>query len=261
MFKNLMTTRLLVNFKPDNPGFLELIKRSLVNWFKWIILVSFLFFTMIMRVAFIPSSSMTPTVQTNEIVCSGSLSFGWTPINFSPIFKNWNIPILSIKPQCGEPIAFYDKHNYNMVFCKRIIGCPGDRVRVSNGFVIINGKPLQLKYVGYYTFMYNEQFKSGDIFEETMPNGLTHKVLQYEGFGYNFQDNTPEFIVPEGYYFCMGDNRNDSLDSRCELGFVQEKHMLGKVYMILISNGNLFTLNLWKFMNSLRLDRCFTWFN
>lgn len=258
MFNKIQKIRTSVNFQSNNPGFLELIKHSLKKWIKWIFIVNLLFFTCITRIAFIPSSSMTPTVQVNDLVCSSSLSFGFSPINFGSLLRNFNIPFLNIKPKHGDSIAFYDKHNYNMVFCKRIIGCPGDRIKIRNGFVILNGKPISLNYIGYYTFMENDRFTDGLLYEETMPNGVKHYIFKYEGLDY-FQDNTPEFVIPKGYYFGMGDNRNNSLDSRCELGFIEEKHMLGRVYMILFSNGNLLSFNVWKFMNGIRLDRCFHW--
>lgn len=248
-----------INFDSSQPGLFELAKRSLKSWLKWILLINLFFFTLFTRITGIYSGSMTPTVQTNEVVCCSPLSYGFTPINFGLSFKDWHLKTLSIKPKQGDVVAFFDKHNYNMVFSKRILGCPGDKIKYSNGILIINGKPVELNYIANYTYMENEQVINSDLYEEVLPNNLKHNVCFYYDFGYNFQDNTPEFTVPEGNYFVSGDNRNNSLDSRCEIGFIKEKNIIGKVYLILFSNGNLLTLNIWKFITSLRPDRCLKW--
>jgi signal peptidase I len=239
------------------PEFLVNLWTLFFSFVKFVLFCFLFFFPFIFRFAKIASGSMTPTYHTNEIVVCSSLSYGLKPINLLGFeLRNFKTPF-TIKPKLGDTVAFYE--NRDMVFMKRILGCPGDRIQFRHGIPIINGVPVKLKYKGQYSYIENEKPYVGDLYEEELPNGVKHSVLYYSNLGEGFQDFTSEFVVPAGHYFMIGDNRQDSLDARCLIGFTSENNIIGKVYMITFSNGNVSTLNLWKFLSSIRFKRCFSW--
>jgi signal peptidase I len=143
------------------------------------------------------------------------------------------------------------------MYNKRIIGCPGDKIQITNGVLIINGKTVQLEYEGEYSIIENEKIVTGECYTETLPNGHKHRVLYNYKLGHGSFDNSEEFTVPEGHYFMMGDHRQSSLDSRLLIGYIKENNIVGKVVMIAVSNGNVNVLNITKLINSMRLKDFF----
>ena len=100
-------------------------------------------------------------------------------------------------------------------YIKRIVGLPGDRIQVINGILNINGKPVERIKIGDYVQGGGGSYRTATLYNEVLPNGRRHEIIEDSDNG--LSDNTPEFIVPPDHFFMMGDNRDNSLDSRTTL--------------------------------------------
>jgi len=178
----------------------------------------------------VPSGSMLNTLQIGDKIAISKLSYGYSrysfPFGLAPI--NGRI-FQKEKPQRGDIIVFKLPSDGRTNYVKRLIGLPGDVIRINNGILEINGQTVKRQKVAE-----NQEYST---FIETLPSGRKYKVLEYHVD--SIADNMPLIFVPENHYFFMGDNRDKSQDSRfVDVGFVQEELILGKVKRILISSPN-----------------------
>jgi signal peptidase I len=186
----------------------------------------------------IPSGSMKNTLLIGDKITVSMYSYGYSrysvPFGIIPfegrIFEKNN-------PQRGDIVVFKYPVDRSTNYVKRLIGLPGDKIRVLQGNLYINGVQMKREFV--------QTVKDDEIgfeielseFTETLPEGKSYNILKYYLKGEGYADNTKEFTVPEKHYFFMGDNRDFSKDSRFpEVGFVQEDLILGRVERILISS-------------------------
>ncbi|HYC63975.1 MAG TPA: signal peptidase I, partial [Reyranellaceae bacterium] len=158
-------------------------------------------------------------------------------------------------------------------YIKRIVGMPGDRIQVTRGVLIINGKPTERLRVGDYVRTAGSGYDKGTLYSEVLPNGRRYIVLEYNDTG--MADNTPEFTVPANSFFVMGDNRDDSLDSRTRLlmrdgyglprdggqigWYVPFENLVGRAEFIFFSHDPAAAgwLEPWKWPNAVRFSRFF----
>lgn len=250
---------------PWIPSFVIYFKSFFLSLIKIYLYILFVFFPFGYAVTFVVSGSMTPTCQTNEIVLSSQLCFG---LKLSKLFgSDPNIPGILDKilwkyeePKVGDIVSFQvPSIDEESIFTKRIVATDGDIVQFKQGILFINKKSVKLEFKEKYTFVEDNKYYSGDIYIETLPNGIKHEVLYLYQLGSGNGDNTQEYIVPKGHVFCVGNNRHNSDDSRMLFAFVEKRHILGKVVMVLFSNGNLTSLNISKLIEGMRWDRCLKW--
>jgi signal peptidase I len=159
----------------------------------------------------IPSGSMKPTLLVGDFILVNKLVYRFS------------------EPQRGDIVVFKYPIDPNIDFIKRIIALPGEEVEVRNNQVFINGKPLPLIEVGRG----EENGIRKVIYEEVLPDGKKHKVQFYEDFPFSKRDFGP-VVVPPNHYFVMGDNRDNSEDSRY-WGFVPRENIVGKAFVIYFS--------------------------
>lgn len=231
----------------------------------------------------IPSASMEPNLYQGDYIIVSKYSYGWSKhsIPFSPPLFNGRI--LGHAPRRGDIIVFKLPRDPNVDYIKRLIGLPGDKVQVRGGVVYINGKALErqerpsaLVDTGYGTI------RAGR-FEETNPEGRKYATQDY---GPDSEaDNTGVYVVPEGCYFFMGDNRDNSLDSRFDpgtafkagsgsckwdynndqyigmqegVGFVPAENLVGRAQLILLSwNADAHLFKPWTWFLDARPSRFF----
>lgn len=159
----------------------------------------------------IPSESMLPTLEVGDFLFSAKFSYGYSrySIPFAPpLFRG---RIFGSEPERGDVAIFRPPHATGTNFIKRVIGLPGDRVQVREGRLYINGERVARQPIGS---VYQDG-REYQLFNETLPNGRTHLIRErIDARGGFYPDNTDEYTVPEGHVFMMGDNRDESADSR-----------------------------------------------
>jgi signal peptidase I len=187
----------------------------------------------------IPSASMEPNLYEGDYIIVSKFSYGYSrhSIPFSPpIFSG---RILEKQPQRGDVIVFKLPSDGHTDYVKRLIGLPGDRIQMKDGLLYLNDVQVKRQYLGTV----REESPFGAVrdvmrFRETLPSGKTYVT---NDFGTDGElDNTIVFKVPENHYFMMGDNRDNSSDSRVDpssqgVGFVPAENLVGKAQIILLS--------------------------
>ncbi|PHS29308.1 MAG: signal peptidase I [Robiginitomaculum sp.] len=206
----------------------------------WALLIAAILRTVLFQPFTIPSESMRPQLLVGDYLVASKYAYGYSRFSlpFSPnIFRG---RILAIQPKRGDIVVFKWPRDTKIDYIKRLIGLPGDTVQVKNGRVFLNGRPLAKKLVGDEAIV---EHRGGSRvvtrYRETMPNG--HSYITYNMIDGGRFDNTPVYRVPPGYYFMMGDNRDNSLDSR-DWGFVPAQNLVGRGERILISVNDKFSL-------------------
>jgi signal peptidase I len=167
----------------------------------------------------IPSGSMIPTLLIGDYLFVSKYSYGYSKHSFPFSMGFFPGRIFGHPPERGDVAVFKypgdQGQGFNRTdYIKRIVGLPGDRIKMTNGLLYINGKAVERTKIGEYSRGAGGGRK-GILYNEVLPNGVSHEILETTDNGSS--DNTPEFLVPAGNYFAMGDNRDDSLDSRTQL--------------------------------------------
>ena len=207
----------------------------------------------------IPSASMEPNLLEGDYIIVSKYSYGYShhSIPFSPpIFSG---RIFERAPQRGDIIVFKLPRDNHTDYIKRLIGMPGDRVQVRDGIVYINDKPLARTREGEVVLDMGGGFgQPATRYRETNPEGRQYVTYDFGPTG--DVDNTGVYVVPQGQYFLMGDNRDNSLDSRYPeevgVGFVPAENLVGRAQIILLSwNRGASILKPWTWFTHARLSR------
>ena len=205
----------------------------------------------------IPSSSMLPTLLIGDYLFITKFDYGYSRHSFP-----FSLPLIPkgrlfyVQPERGDVVIFKKPPENKTDYIKRVIGIPGDTVQMKNGRLYLNGTIVPREYVGeeYLTteagpYLYTR-------YKETLPNHVIHDI--YELTDNTKYDETDPVEVPEGYFFMMGDNRDNSSDSRY-FGLVPAENLEGKARLIFYSNnGNGWFFQFWKWSQFLRFERFFT---
>ena len=221
----------------------------------------------------IPSGSMTPTLLVGDYLFVSKFSYGYSRYSLPfglPLFSG---RILSRTPQRGDVVVFKQPAHPSVDFIKRLIGLPGDKVQVIGGTLYINDAAAKRSYVGKYVDTENSRRFELQLYEEALPDGVHHPILLQgiEGkpaakdcavntFAANGEaENTCAFMVPPDKYFMMGDNRDNSSDSRVDgsgVGFVPAENLVGRAEFIFFStNGSAAWWEVWNWPFAIRYDR------
>ena len=198
----------------------------------------------------IPSGSMENTLLVGDYLFVTKFAYGYSNHSFpwSPeLFKGrvWPAP-----PERGDVVVFKLPARPWEDYIKRVIGLPGDRVQMIDGVLYINGAPCKLERVDDFEMIddYGQKLRVAR-YRETLPNGVVHDVLDTEPDKPG-ADNTQEFVVPKGHYFMMGDNRDNSADSRVPdsgVDMVPEENLVGRADIIFFSTDG--SAQVWEFWN------------
>ncbi|HTB04111.1 MAG TPA: signal peptidase I [Bradyrhizobium sp.] len=210
----------------------------------------------------IPSGSMKATLLVGDYLFVSKYSYGYSHFSIPlspPLFSG---RIFGSEPARGDIVVFRQPKDDSVDFIKRVIGLPGDRIQMKDGLLYINDKPVQRErvsdFIGENPCGPPEEIARVKRWKETLPNGVSYETLDCQDNG--FYDNTIEYQVPPGHFFMMGDNRDNSSDSRVEsvVGYVPFENIVGRAQMIFfsIAEGEHFWM-FWRWPVSVRWNRIF----
>ena len=204
----------------------------------------------------IPSGSMRPTLLEGDYLFVTKWAYGYSrhSLPFSPNLFSGRI--FGSPPERGDVAVFKYPPNPSLDYIKRVVGVPGDRIQMIDGVLHINGTPVKREKIGEINNPdITEENRPVDVYRETLPNGVSYETLDLTPNG--ISDQTREFTVPEGHYFMMGDNRDNSADSRV-FGFVPEENLVGRANIIFFSIADgASPLEIWKWPSLMRPTRLF----
>ena len=183
----------------------------------------------------IPSGSMIPTLLVGDYLFVSKYSYGYSryslPFGWPPFAGR----IFGSLPNRGDVAVFKYPRDNSTDYIKRIIGLPGDRIQVRQGQLYINGQLCPRQPEGDYVADDNGIHMVLRLYRETLPNGVKHDVIKATDEG--DVNNTQEYLVPPDHVFAMGDNRDNSADSRFMngVGFVPVENLVGRAEIIFFS--------------------------
>ncbi|MDX2222258.1 MAG: signal peptidase I [Rhodospirillaceae bacterium] len=209
----------------------------------------------------IPSGSMIPTLLVGDYLFVSKYSYGYSKHSFPLSLGPFSGRIIDSTPERGDVIVFKLPRDNKTDYIKRLVGLPGDTVRMQDGRLFINGDLVPRERVD--DFVHTDEYGSmlrQLRYRETLPGGKVHYILE-DGDTRMF-DNTREFTVPPGHYFMMGDNRDHSVDSRSDVGFVPFENLVGRAEFLFFStDGTAAIWEIWRWPFATRFSRMFTAIN
>ncbi|MGD0633293.1 MAG: signal peptidase I [Beijerinckiaceae bacterium] len=189
----------------------------------------------------IPSGSMIPTLLIGDFLFVSKYAYGFSKYSFPIDLDFIHGRFLASPPKRGDVIVFKTPHDNKTDYIKRLIGLPGDTLQMKEGRLYINGVIVPREPIAKY---HTEDFygHQADVpaYKETLPGGVSHTIIEIQG-DTGFNDNTDLFTVPPNSYFMMGDNRDNSTDSRVPpdqggVGYVPAENLEGRAELIFFSN-------------------------
>ena len=205
----------------------------------------------------IPSGSMIPTLLEGDYLFVSKFSYGYSHYSLPFSMQLFSGRIFEGEPKHGDVAVFRLPIDDSTDYIKRIIGLPGDRIQVIGGVTYINGEALRRERIDDYVETdFLGRTRATPQYRETLPNGVSYRVLDRQPNA--SLDNTPVYVVPDGHYFAMGDNRDNSRDSRFpNVGFVPKENLVGRAEFLFFSiDGPVWKV--WNWFTSIRFGRLFS---
>jgi signal peptidase I len=243
----------------------------------WAVLIALLVRTFAYEPFSIPSGSMLPGLLVGDYLFVSKFSYGYTRYSFPWSPKLFSGRILAGTPERGDVVVFRLPMDTKVDYIKRVIGLPGDTIQVKAGRLYINGKMVERRRTGQVVIWEPDE-RTGEpkerlyqVYMETLPDRKQHTIYERSDSDFG-SDNTPEYVVPAGHYFMMGDNRDNSCDSRfsatynpvgpsgqrCSqiVGYVPFENFIGRAEFLFFStDGTAELWQVWKWPFAIRYSR------
>ena len=203
----------------------------------------------------IPSGSMYPSLYIGDFLFVSKFSYGYSQYTFFDLI-DFEGRIWEDRPERGDIAVFKFPQDTSIDYIKRVIGLPGDRIQIREGVLHINNEPVQMEQLENAPDPEggNRQYFQ---FLETLPNGKSYAIYHSPGYKRSRLNNTPAWIVPSDHYFMLGDNRDNSRDSRFrDVGFVPVENFVGRAEVLFFSvEQGRFDLFDQEWYDTIRLER------
>ncbi len=236
--------------------------RETIKTVGWAVVIAVVVRTVAFEPFNIPSGSMIPTLLVGDYLFVSKYSYGYSrhSLPLGPYLPMIPGRFLMSEPERGDVAVFKLPSDNSTDYIKRIIGLPGDKIQVRLGRLWINGEEVKRERVEDFVFTAgNGHITRIAQFLETLPNGRRHRILEMSDSAQ--LDNTQVYTVPKGHFFAMGDNRDNSLDSRVlnGVGFVPAENLVGRAEFLFFShNGSASWWEFWRWPGAIRFRRFFT---
>ncbi len=239
----------------DEGGILETIKVVVQA-----LLIALVIRTLLFQPFNIPSGSLIPTLLIGDYLFVSKYTYGYSKhsVPFSPPLFSGRV--WAAEPKRGDIAVFKLPTDNSTDYIKRVVGLPGDRIQMIDGILHINNTAVKRERIADYVAQDNwGRSRPVMQYRETLPNGVSHQIIENEGDTGTF-DNTAVFTVPAGHFFMMGDNRDNSLDSRDRsVGFVPFENFVGRAEIIFFSiEDGASAWRIWEWPWTVRWGRLFS---
>lgn len=221
----------------------------------FVVLLAISIRSLVLEIFFVPTGSMKFSILENDYILSTKYSYGYSKYSFPFSLGIFKGRILANKPNRGDIVIFRPPHDLNIRYIKRLIGIPGDKLQIINDVIYINDVPIKREIISFFIGENKQKYVK---YLETLPNNVKYVACKK---AYNIetqQSNTKVYYIPKNNYFFLGDNRDDSRDSRFELGLVPFENFIAKAQYVIFSTKELLLLsdiNIWQ-----QILRMRTWF-
>ncbi|NRB10156.1 MAG: signal peptidase I [Rickettsiaceae bacterium] len=220
---------------------------------------------LIIELFFVPTGSMKLTILEGDYIFATKYSYGYSKYSIPWSPNLFSGRIFSNSPERGDIIILKPPHDIEKDrYIKRLIGLPGDVIKIIDDVLYINNVPVTRQEVGEFA---DEWGKIYIKYKETLPNGVSYFSYKVKRMNlmYDTHSNYEPITVPQGHYFFMGDNRDESGDSRAQLGMVPFENLIAKAQFILFSTKEFLfidnisvtdqILRVWTWLSEIRFNR------